>query len=58
MNRNTIYNDRDERMFDILEDEEGIPKLQVKTGKGKNAYRYMDAKEAVEKITQAIENVR
>ena len=55
MDRNTIYNDKDERMFDILRADDGEPKIEVKTGKGRNAFRYMDAKEVVKQITKYID---
>ena len=54
MDKNSIYNDKDERMFDIIEGDSGVPLLQVKIGKGKNAYRYMDARDAVNKINKVI----
>ena len=54
MDRNSIYNDREERMFDIIKYDDGIPLLEVKTGRGNNAYRYMDARDAIEEINKAI----
>ena len=58
MNRNSIYNEKRERMFDVIKDDDGNPLLQVKTGKGNSAYRYMDARDAVEEISKAITRER
>lgn len=53
MDNSKIYNEKGERMFDISQ-EDGVPLLVVKTGRGAGAYRCMDAREAVEKISKAI----
>ena len=53
MDNSKIYNEKGERMFDISE-EDGVPLLVVKTGRGPGAYRYMDARDAVAKISKVI----
>ena len=38
----TVFNRQRERVFDITEDEDGIPLLEIKTGKGKNHIHWRD----------------
>ena len=49
MDRQIIYNEKNERMFDVVKEGEATL-VEVKTGKGGYAYKYMDAIEAIEKI--------
>ena len=52
----TVFNRQRERVFDITEDEDGIPLLEIKTGKGKNAFRYIDAGDAIVEIRSVIKD--
>lgn len=58
MHRNTIYNEYDERMFDVLSGEDEEPLVEIKVGKGRHAYRYMNAEKVIERISNVIKDKR
>ena len=49
-----IYNDNNERMFDVTIDEHGIPQVIVKTGSGSRSYRSIMVDDAIAKIIDAL----